>query len=83
MTSEAAQTDTLRLFTASVDSEDMSEGEWNDLLYIAAEDEHWALNMAVNYVREHRDTREITNVEVFPYKGEPKVLASFAPDEED
>ncbi len=75
----------MKLFTVSVDSEDMSEGEWNDLLYVAAKDEAEAKRLAELKVMGMRQTHFVNNdlTEAHEYTGKAKVLASFDPDEED
>lgn len=73
----------MRLFTVSVDSEDVTEGEWNDLLYVAANSYEQADMLATQWVRDHRQTVLIGNVEAYEYGGSAKVLASFQPDEEE
>ena len=72
----------MKLYTASVDSEDINEGEWNDLLSIAARGEDEARDLAARWVRNARETNTISEVEVYEYKGDAKVLASYYPDEE-
>lgn len=75
----------MKLFTVSVDSEDVNEGEWNDLFYVAAQDAEDAVFLAHARVLNTRQTSFISEelTEAHEYKGESRVLASFDPNEED
>ncbi len=69
------------IYTVSVDSEDMYEGEWNDLVIVATVTEEKAKTLAKEWVADQRDTREFGQVEAYKFRFETsKVLGRLDTD---
>jgi len=73
----------METFSVAVESEDIHEGEWNDILIVLAHDAREARDIARDFVNQVRQTTEIKDVEAYALDGNARVIGRLIDTDEE